>query len=64
MEPGVTLLDMNRAGTGLMEIVTQPDLRTAHEAALLAKKLQAVLRCVRSSQANMSEVLGKVHILR
>ena len=24
---GSTLLDMNRAGTGLMEIVTQPDLR-------------------------------------
>ncbi|ORY92085.1 amidotransferase subunit B [Syncephalastrum racemosum] len=55
MEPGVTLLDMNRAGTGLMEIVTQPDLRTANEAALLAKKLQAVLRCIGSSQANMSE---------
>lgn len=27
MRPGETLLDLNRAGTGLMEIVTKPDLR-------------------------------------
>lgn len=27
MRPGETLLDLNRAGTGLMEIVTMPDLR-------------------------------------
>ncbi|ORZ12690.1 Aspartyl/glutamyl-tRNA amidotransferase subunit B [Absidia repens] len=55
MRPGYTLLDLNRAGTGLMEIVTQPDLRSSFEAGLLVKKLQAILRCVGSSKANMEE---------
>ncbi|KAI9490523.1 Aspartyl/glutamyl-tRNA amidotransferase subunit B [Zychaea mexicana] len=50
-----TLLDMNRAGTGLMEIVTQPDLRSSFEAGLLVKKLQSILQCVGSSQASMNE---------
>ncbi|SAL96483.1 hypothetical protein [Absidia glauca] len=55
MRPGQTLLDLNRAGTGLMEIVTKPDLRSSLEAGLLVKKLQAILRCVGSSKANMEE---------
>ncbi|KAI8336671.1 Aspartyl/glutamyl-tRNA amidotransferase subunit B [Chlamydoabsidia padenii] len=55
MRPGYTLLDLNRAGTGLMEIVTKPDLRSSLEAGLLVKKLQAILRCVGSSKANMEE---------
>lgn len=79
LHPGFTLLDMNRAGTGLMEIVTKPDMRyrffsyipcwiillrsstkkqvrTALEASLFVKKLQAILRAVGSSEASMSEV--------
>ncbi|KAI8061726.1 Aspartyl/glutamyl-tRNA amidotransferase subunit B [Gongronella butleri] len=55
MQPGVTFLDLNRAGTGLMEIVTKPDMRSALEAGLLVKKLQAILRAVGSSKANMEE---------
>ncbi|KAL0074746.1 aspartyl/glutamyl-tRNA amidotransferase subunit B [Phycomyces blakesleeanus] len=55
MRPGFTLLDLNRAGTGLMEIVTKPDMRSSHEAGLLVKKLQAILRSVGSSKANMEE---------
>ncbi|CDS07095.1 hypothetical protein LRAMOSA09618 [Lichtheimia ramosa] len=54
-ELGSTLLDMNRAGTGLMEIVTQPDMRNSFEAGLVVKKLQSVLQCVGSSQASMNE---------
>ncbi|KAI7865013.1 aspartyl/glutamyl-tRNA amidotransferase subunit B [Spinellus fusiger] len=56
MQPGYTLLDLNRAGTGLMEIVTKPDMRSSFEAGLLVKKLQALLRCVGSSNANMEQV--------
>ncbi|KAI8142522.1 Aspartyl/glutamyl-tRNA amidotransferase subunit B [Fennellomyces sp. T-0311] len=52
---GSTLLDMNRAGTGLMEIVTKPDMRSSLEAGLLVKKLQSILQCVGSSQASMNE---------
>jgi len=53
--PGQTLIDLNRAGTGLMEIVTKPDMRTSKEAGILVKKLQALLRAVDSSDGNMDE---------
>ncbi|KAF9918870.1 hypothetical protein BX616_004822 [Lobosporangium transversale] len=53
--PGLTLLDLNRAGAGLMEIVTKPHLRSSKEAGILIKKLQALLRAVNSSDANMDE---------
>ncbi|KAI1297562.1 hypothetical protein EDD11_007035 [Mortierella claussenii] len=53
--PGLTLLDLNRAGTGLMEIVTKPDMRSSKEAGILVKKLQALLRVVNSSDGNMDE---------
>ncbi|KAF8937542.1 B subunit of glutamyl-tRNA amidotransferase [Dissophora ornata] len=53
--PGMTLLDLNRAGTGLMEIVTKPDMRSSKEAGILVKKLQALLRAVDSSDGNMDE---------
>lgn len=55
MRPGETLLDLNRAGTGLMEIVTMPDLRSSFEAGLLVKKLQNILQWVGSSKANLEE---------
>ncbi|KAM3585931.1 hypothetical protein VKS41_002469 [Umbelopsis sp. WA50703] len=45
MRPNMTLLDLNRAGAGLMEIVTKPDMRSALEAGQFVKKLQALLRC-------------------
>ncbi|KAF9363477.1 hypothetical protein BGX34_004053 [Mortierella sp. NVP85] len=53
--PDMTLMDLNRAGTGLMEIVTKPDMRTSKEAGILIKKLQALLRAVNSSDGNMDE---------
>jgi len=55
--PGETLLDLNRAGTGLMEIVTKPDLRSSKEAGIMVKKLQQLLRAVDSSDGNMEEVI-------
>jgi aspartyl-tRNA(Asn)/glutamyl-tRNA(Gln) amidotransferase subunit B len=57
MRPGETLLDLNRAGTGLMEIVTMPDIRSSYEAGLLVKKLQNILQWVGSSKASMEEVI-------
>ncbi|KAL1925532.1 uncharacterized protein VTP21DRAFT_415 [Calcarisporiella thermophila] len=53
--PGFSLIDLNRAGIGLMEIVTEPDIRTAQDAGLVVRKLQALLRCVGSSNGNMEE---------
>jgi aspartyl-tRNA(Asn)/glutamyl-tRNA(Gln) amidotransferase subunit B len=48
-----TLCDYNRAGTPLMEIVTEPDLRTAEEAVAFAQELRRILLAVGSSDADM-----------
>jgi len=46
-------VDLNRAGVPLMEIVTEPDLRSADEARDYAMELQAVLRAIGASDADM-----------
>lgn len=50
-----TLLDFNRAGTPLMEIVTEPDIRSAEEAKVLAETIQTILRYAGSSQCDMEK---------
>ncbi len=49
----VTLCDYNRAGTPLMEIVTEPDLRSADEAVAFAEELRRMLVAVDASEADM-----------
>ncbi len=49
----VTLCDYNRAGTPLMEIVTEPDLRNASEAMAFAQELRRILISVNASEADM-----------
>lgn len=53
LDSGETLLDHNRAGVPLMEIVTEPDLRSGEEAELYLKELQGILRAIGASGANM-----------
>ena len=48
-----TLCDYNRAGTPLMEIVTEPDLRSADEAVAFAQELRRILIAVKASEADM-----------
>ncbi|MCK5020514.1 MAG: Asp-tRNA(Asn)/Glu-tRNA(Gln) amidotransferase subunit GatB, partial [Candidatus Peribacteraceae bacterium] len=48
-----TLCDYNRAGTPLMEIVTEPDLRSAQEAVSFVKELRRILIAVNASDADM-----------
>ncbi|KAG5349940.1 hypothetical protein C0989_001183 [Termitomyces sp. Mn162] len=48
-------LDLNRSGTGLMEIVSEPDLRSPEEAGAYVRALQAVLRAVGASDGNMEQ---------
>jgi aspartyl-tRNA(Asn)/glutamyl-tRNA(Gln) amidotransferase subunit B len=48
-----TLCDYNRAGTPLMEIVTEPDLRSADEAVAFAEELRRTLIAVDASEADM-----------
>ncbi len=48
-------VDLNRAGTPLLEIVSEPDMRSAEEAILYLKKLHAIVRYLDISDANMQE---------
>ncbi|KAJ3551097.1 hypothetical protein NM688_g4936 [Phlebia brevispora] len=51
----VSHVDLNRAGTGLMEIVSEPDLRSPEEAGNYVRTLQSLLRSVGSSDGNMEQ---------
>ncbi len=54
-EGGASLVDLNRAGTPLMEIVSEPDIRTPEEAAEYLRKLRAILRFIEVSDADMEK---------
>ena len=43
-DPNATYVDLNRAGTALMEIVSKPDIRTSEEAAAYVKKVRTIVR--------------------
>jgi aspartyl-tRNA(Asn)/glutamyl-tRNA(Gln) amidotransferase subunit B len=48
-----SLIDFNRSGAPLMEIVTDPDIRTAEQARRYAEELQLLLRTIGASDADM-----------
>jgi len=50
-----SLVDLNRAGTPLMEIVTEPDIRSSHEASVFMQDLRSILRYLGVSDANMEQ---------
>ncbi|XP_041515356.1 glutamyl-tRNA(Gln) amidotransferase subunit B, mitochondrial isoform X1 [Microtus oregoni] len=50
-----TLIDLNRAGVGLLEVVLEPDLCCGEEAAVAVRELQLILQALGTSQANMAE---------
>jgi len=52
-ETGTTTIDYNRAGVPLMELVTEPVIRSAEEAGNFARELQLLLRYLGASDANM-----------
>ncbi len=54
-ESSFSLVDFNRAGVSLMELVTEPDVRTAEEARLFAEELRLILRYTGVSDANMEK---------
>jgi aspartyl-tRNA(Asn)/glutamyl-tRNA(Gln) amidotransferase subunit B len=49
----ISLIDFNRSGAPLMEIVTEPDIRTAEQARRYAEELQLLLRTIGVSDADM-----------
>ena len=54
-EAGYSLIDFNRAGVPLMELVTEPVIHTVKEASDFAKELQLLLRYLGVSEANMEK---------
>ncbi len=52
---GMTGIDLNRAGTPLLEIVSEPDLRSPAEAVAYMKKIHALVRYLEISDGNMQE---------
>lgn len=52
---GMTAIDLNRAGTPLLEIVSEPDIRSAREAVAYLKKLHSIIRYLDISDAIMAQ---------
>ncbi len=48
-------VDLNRAGTPLLEIVSEPDMRSSEEAILYLKKIHSIVKYIDISNANMAE---------
>lgn len=59
---GASKVDLNRAGTPLIEIVSEPDMRSAEEAILYLKKLHSIVRYIDISDANMQEGSFRVDV--
>lgn len=53
--PNFSLIDLNRSGIALMEIVSEADIRSPYEAAEYVKKLRSILRYVGSCDGNMDQ---------
>lgn len=53
--PGSSYIDLNRTGTPLMEIVSEPDMRSGEEARAYLTKLRSVLKYLDISDCNMEE---------
>jgi aspartyl-tRNA(Asn)/glutamyl-tRNA(Gln) amidotransferase subunit B len=53
--PGLTGIDLNRAGTPLLEIVSEPDMRSAKEAVAYMKKVHTLVRYLEICDGNMQE---------
>ncbi|MGE3935997.1 MAG: Asp-tRNA(Asn)/Glu-tRNA(Gln) amidotransferase subunit GatB [Rhodospirillaceae bacterium] len=53
--PSMTYVDLNRSGVALMEIVSEPDIRSADEAAAYLTKLRSILRYLGTCDGNMEE---------
>ncbi|MEP7066838.1 MAG: Asp-tRNA(Asn)/Glu-tRNA(Gln) amidotransferase subunit GatB [Gemmatimonadota bacterium] len=53
--PGVTAIDLNRSGVPLIEIVSEPDMRSAREAGAYLRALKQVIEYTGVSDANMEE---------
>ncbi len=54
-DPALSFIDLNRAGVALMEIVSEPDMRTPEEAGAYLRKLRTIMRYLGTCDGNMEE---------
>ena len=54
-DPNATYVDLNRAGTALMEIVSFPDMRSSEEAAAYVKKIRTIVRYLGTCDGDMEK---------
>ncbi|MBR1943852.1 MAG: Asp-tRNA(Asn)/Glu-tRNA(Gln) amidotransferase subunit GatB [Alphaproteobacteria bacterium] len=55
MSPGYSYIDLNRAGIPLMEIVSEPDMRSSYEAVQYVKSLRNILKYIGACDCNMEK---------
>jgi aspartyl-tRNA(Asn)/glutamyl-tRNA(Gln) amidotransferase subunit B len=55
LSPEKSFIDLNRAGVALMEIVTEPDMRSAAQAVSVAKKIHSLVQYVETCDGNMEQ---------
>lgn len=55
LHPSLSYIDLNRAGIALMEIVSEPEIRSSHEAMAYVKKLRSILRYLGTCDGNMDQ---------
>ncbi|MBA3814086.1 MAG: Asp-tRNA(Asn)/Glu-tRNA(Gln) amidotransferase subunit GatB [Alphaproteobacteria bacterium] len=60
--PEKSYIDLNRCGVGLMEIVSEPDIRSAEEASAYVRKLRAIVRCLGTCDGNMDQGSMRVDV--
>ena len=54
-DPARSFIDLNRSGVALMEIVSEPDMRSPEEAGAYLRKMRTILRYLRTCDGNMEE---------
>lgn len=55
LHPSLSYIDFNRAGVALMEIVSEPEIRSSYEAMAYVKKLRSILRYLGTCDGNMDQ---------
>lgn len=60
--PEKSYIDLNRCGVGLMEIVSEPDIRSAEEATAYVRKLRSIVRCLGTCDGNMDQGSMRVDV--
>lgn len=60
--PEKSYIDLNRSGVALMEIVSEPDMRSAEEASAYVRKLRAIVRCLGTCDGNMDQGSMRVDV--